>query len=415
MNSATSKIIRALIIIVVLVFFVSKIYYSLKDNVNTEEAVSYSVNENIVFDGVFVRNETVVTHQTEGVIDYVYPDGSKLSNSSVVANVYESEQQIYAKEKIKELEKELENLEHAQNPGTTNYAKPETIKSQIDEKYLQLASAIEKQDIETVKTLKSDITTLMNIYNIVTKIETDYDDRKSEIEAEIEKYQSQYALPVSVISTEGTGYFVSKTDGFESVLNLDNLGDVSSELIEKIIDGKGAVKAENAVGKIFDSYECKIVGVIKPTNKFLKGDNLKIRLGSSELTYDVEVNDIIKETDEKWIVVLDCEAIDENIAGERTEKIELIFQEFTGLKVPRDAIRFKDIEETVTDENGLETKTVVEYKGVYVQVGQEIMFKKIKVIYEGDNFVISENVSDTDYLNLYDQIILEEVSKDNGS
>ncbi len=414
MNTATSKIIRALIIIVVLVFFVAKVYESFKDNYDTEEAISYNVNENIIFDGVFVRNETIITHDTKGVIDYLYPDGSKLSNSSVIANVYENEQQIYAKYKIQELYEELDDLEHSQNPGTTNYAQPETIKSQIDEKYLKITSAIEVQDLKTVASLKNDLVTLMNIYNIVTKMETDYENRKAEINKQIETYQSQYALPISTIETDHTGYFVSKTDGFESKISIDTIDDVNIEMIEDIIKGKDADKVDNAVGKLYDSYECKIVGIIKPTNKFLKGDSLKIRLGSSDLSYSVDVYDIIKESDEKWIVILNCEAIDENISGERVEKIELIFQEFSGLKVPREAIRFKEFEEKATDENGLETKTKVKYKGVYVQIGQEITFKKINVIYEGDNFVICENVSDTDYLNLYDQIILEEVSKDDS-
>ena len=392
MNTATSKIIRALIIIVVLVFFVAKVYESFKDNYDTEEAVSYNVNENIVFDGVFVRNETIITHDTKGVIDYLYPDGSKLSNSSVIANVYENEQQIYAKYKIQELYEELDDLEHSQNPGTTNYAQPETIKSQIDEKYLQITSAIEVQDLKTVASLKNELVTLMNIYNIVTKTETDYEERKAEINKQIESYQTQYALPISTIETDSTGYFVSKTDGFENKISIDTIDSVNIEMIEDIIDGKDADKVDNAVGKLYDSYECKIVGIIKPTNKFLKGDSLRIRLGSSELTYSVDVYDIIKESDEKWIVILNCEAIDENISSERVEKIELIFKEFTGLKVPREAIRFKEFEEKTTDENGLETKTKVKYKGVYVQIGQEVTFKNINVIYECDNFVICEYV-----------------------
>lgn len=411
MNTATSKILRALVIVVVLVFFASKIYNSFKDKVETEEAVSYSVNENITFDGVFVRNEEVVVHQVNGVIDYVYEDGSKLSKNSVIANVYESESQIYAKQKIKELEKELSNLEHSQNPGTTNYAKPETIKAQIDEKYMILANEIEKQNLDAARETKSEITVLLNIYNIVTQIESDYSEREAELQSMIEMYQSQYALPVSIISTDHTGYFVSTTDGYESAVNMDNLNSASSDLIESIINGEGAVKTENAIGKIFDSYECKIAGIIKPTNKFLKGDTLKIRLGSSEQTYSVTVDEIIKESEDKWILILDCNAIDSEISRCRVEKIELIFQEYTGLKVPRDAIKFKEITETVTDENGNKTEVTTKYKGVYVQIGQDITFKKIDVIYEGDNFVISENVSDTDYLNLYDQIVMEEVEK----
>ena len=75
---------------------------------------------------------------------------------------------------------------------------------------------------------------------------------------------------------------------------------------------------------------------------------------------------------------------------------KIIFDEYQGLKVPRKAIRFQG-----------------EDKGVYVILGQKITFKKIDVIYENekDDFVISKNTSEEDYLLLYDQILLEEVTE----
>ena len=85
--------------------------------------------------------------------------------------------------------------------------------------------------------------------------------------------------------------------------------------------------------------------------------------------------------------------------------------EETGLKVPRDAIRFVDVTETVTDENGNESEKTLTRKGVYIRKGEQILFKKIKVIYEGSDYVLSEQLNDDEYLALYDDILLEEVEK----
>ena len=74
----------------------------------------------------------------------------------------------------------------------------------------------------------------------------------------------------------------------------------------------------------------------------------------------------------------------------RTAEVELIFSEETGIKVSRSAIRFVD---------GI--------KGVYVIEGELVEFKKLNVIYDGDDYVLSENTSDPEYLNLYDKILLE--------
>jgi hypothetical protein len=79
--------------------------------------------------------------------------------------------------------------------------------------------------------------------------------------------------------------------------------------------------------------------------------------------------------------------------GQRALSAKLIFDEYQGIRVPRSALRFQGDD-----------------KGVYVMLGKDISFKKINVIYEGDDFVLSENTSNEEYLLLYDQILLEVVS-----
>lgn len=409
MNSRALKFVMALIVLFVLIYAGANLYNSAKNDYATEEAVEYTVNENIYFDGVFIRDETVVTYNGEGVIDYVNPDGSKLSNSSVIADVYDDESRIIAKDRIEQIEKEISNLERAQNPGTTNYAKPESVKSQIDDKYTLLASYLQNGDLSSARTVQSSLLFNMNVYSVVTQTDTDFESRINELEIRIAQYQEQYAEPQATITTDHTGYFVSVTDGYEGVVSMSDIDNLSPVTVQNIIDGKGAENTENAIGKIYDSYECYIAGIVKQSNKLLKNDTLKVRLGNSESVYDVTIYNVINTDDENCMLILQCDAIDEFISRERVERVELIFQEYTGLKVPRDAIRFLDVTETVPDENGLETEQTVEYKGVYVMLGQEVTFKKIDVIYEGDNFVISDNVSDTEYLNLYDRIITEEV------
>jgi hypothetical protein len=93
------------------------------------------------------------------------------------------------------------------------------------------------------------------------------------------------------------------------------------------------------------------------------------------------------------VVVLSCDRLDEALVESRVQSAELIFDEYQGLKVPRSAIRFQG-----------------DQKGVYVILGKDVTFKKINVIYEGDDYVLSENTSNEDYLLLYDQILLEVVS-----
>ena len=71
-------------------------------------------------------------------------------------------------------------------------------------------------------------------------------------------------------------------------------------------------------------------------------------------------------------------------------------------------MRFKDIEETVTDEiTGEKVKKTTNYRGVYVKLGEQVLFKKLDVIFEGDKYVISNINKGSEYVVLYDDIIVE--------
>ena len=94
----------------------------------------------------------------------------------------------------------------------------------------------------------------------------------------------------------------------------------------------------------------------------------------------------------------------------------LVKGEYDGIKVPRSAIRFRDIEESTTNVlTGEVTTTMVNYRGVYVLDGEEVVFRKLDVIYEGDDYVLSAVNQSGGYLLLYDSIIVEGIDASGGA
>ena len=51
-------------------------------------------------------------------------------------------------------------------------------------------------------------------------------------------------------------------------------------------------------------------------------------------------------------------------------------------------------------------------KGVYIRKGEQVLFKKIDVRFEGNDYVLSKVHPESEYLQLYDDIMLEGVDKD---
>ncbi len=398
MKSLTVKIITGLLSIFLLTTIGNQIYYRLHDRHDTEEAVLVTINEDIPFKGVIIRDETVVTYDGGGVLDYTYPDGSKVSVGNTIAEVYSSEDAVVNKEKIAALQSKIDALKHAQDPGMINYVQPETIKTNIDQQYKELLAASVRGSMSDLSEVKDDLTLSMNIYSILTETEDSFDKTIERLTGEMNELKKSSVRPNSTITAGETGYFVSYADGFEQTLTKHNAAYLTEKDIKRAVSGKADPPA-NAVGKMFEDYSCYIAGVIDSDKRIIDGAVLKMTTNSSKNVYDVEVVSVKKTgEDGKSVVVFSCDRLDDTLVESRVKSFKLIFDEYQGIKVPRNAIRFRG-----TD------------KGVYVILGKEITFKKIDVIYEGDDFVLSKNTADEDHLLLYDQILLEVVSGDDAA
>ena len=368
MNSLTVKILTGLLSVLIITTIGSQIYSALTERHDTEEAVLVTINEDIAFKGVIIRDEKVVTYDGGGVLDYTYSDGSKISVGNTIASVYSSEDAVTAKNKIKILESEIAALERAHHSrlySAANFAKT-----------------------------REDMSLVMNIYNIVTKTEQSYDERISQLQAKVKELEEQTSGSGKTITADETGYFVSYADGYESELTMENASQLTDKDIQKVID-QPSKDAPNAIGKMFSDYSCRIAGIMENDKRITEGAWLRMTLSTTKNIYDVKVESVkpCEDDENKVVVVLSCDRLDEALVESRVQSAELIFDEYQGLKVPRSAIRFQG-----------------DQKGVYVILGKDVTFKKINVIYEGDDYVLSENTSNEDYLLLYDQILLEVVS-----
>ena len=397
-NNITAKVLILLITALLLTMVGSQAYRILNDRHDTQEAVLYSINEDIDFQGVIVRDETPVTYSGGGVVSYSDSDGSKVSTGNAVAQIFDSEEAVSAARRLEQVEEEIAQLKRAQNPGTTDYVQPESISGKIDDYYKQLLSYKNEGEFENFSGVKSDMSLVMNIYNIISGISSDYDSKIAELQQEEIQLKSQTDKAKDTVTAPQTGYFVSYCDGFEDKLNKQNAEKLDESEINDIVNSAAAPQDNtnsNYVGKMFTDYSCYIVGVIDTDSRVAQDANLQLTLDSSDTVYNVTVESVKKADSEgKSVVVLSCDSLDEALVGRRVQSMQLIFDEYQGLKVPRSAIRFQG-----------------DQKGVYVILGQDITFKKIDVIYEGSDFVLSRNTSDEDCLLLYDQILLEVVSE----
>ena len=405
------KTLRNVVLVLLLIIFVSIVYNFRNRESNTVSALTASAVSSKEYKGVFIRDEEILLYSGNGVLSYNVSDGGKVGSDTIIAEAYPDDEQLSIKREKAKLENELNILKKIQNPGTLESAQPASLSESIDTSYRSLIYYRDTGDYDELEKVKDDLLVQLSTYQIITNEVRDFNQKISDIEAEITKLDARSVVSKEQIQAPRSAYFASYCDGYEDKLTTAGLDKITASEIDSIEDKKST--APNVVGKLIDGYGWYLALVADNSRKeYAIGENVRLKFDSSAESYPAQITDIRDESSTRSVIIIFCDKFNYELVQHRAERVELIKGEFTGLKVPREAIRFKDITETVSDDQGNEQTKNSTWKGVYIREGEQILFKKIDVIYEGSDYVLSKITDDTEFLALYDDIIIEEVDKD---
>lgn len=418
MNEITTRILKTLLLLFAVVMVFSIVYHLLFQGYRTENAIYYEVSDASVFQGVYIRDESVERYSGQGYVRYCVSDGAKLGVGSVIAEIYEDEKQIDLRRRVAEKQAELQILTKIENPGTSESAQPNHLASLIAEQYRTLVQQRERGNYSTLRDSKQEMTVLMSTYEKITNPSLNLKSRITELKDEIAILRSQETEPLHTVRASRSAYFVSFTDGYEDTLTVDGITRLTPEQLAAVSD-EGSDTGENgdgAIGKLIDGYAWYIAGVFDNTKlRLSEGDTASVRLESLGRKLTVTVESLISAGDiTRTQAVFRCEQLTHEVVQHRTERVEILRKTVAGIKVPRSAIRFRELEETVKNKDGTTYTQTTNYMGVYVRIGETAEFRKLDIVYEDENFYLSSLSAGKGYVALYDDIIVKGVAADGG-
>ncbi len=418
MKNTLTNILLILLSLCVLTMFGTIFYHFLDTDYQTETAVAASAEQSVTFQGVYVRDEEVLSYNGNGSVCYNIPDGGRVGSKEAVASVYANDSAIEINQQIADLEEELEVLKRISNPGVLQMAQPTSLANQVSQYYNQIAYYRDRGNLDALENAKDDFRIALSSYQmVINQGTTNYSEQISAIESKIASLEAQQQRPVDTIISKHSAYFVSYADGYEDVFSIENLPQITKDDIKSVTDD-ATIKSDTIIGKTIASYGWYMLGIIDNTDLNLQvGDKATLYLSTSSASTTVEISELRPgASPDETIVVIYCKNMTSDFVQHRIERVRLVKGEYDGIKVPRSAIRFRDLEESTTNVlTGEVTTTMVNYRGVYVLDGEEVVFRKLDVIYEGDDYVLSAVNQSGGYLLLYDSIIVEGIDASGGA
>ncbi|MGN1119704.1 MAG: HlyD family efflux transporter periplasmic adaptor subunit, partial [Oscillospiraceae bacterium] len=344
MRSIWTTVIVFILSVLVILLAVGQIFFAGGKKVPSEVALFYGIEEDIPFTGVYLRDETVIPSSGSGIISYEHADGSKVGVSSVIAVRYKSESEIDYRREIGQLQEQITVLENAEKLLGTDDSQLEAISSQINEQHSELVSRIISGDYSGAASLENGMLEALCKREITLRESDGYSEKKAALERRISELESRLSGDVTEICAGGTGYFVSKVDGYEGELSFSDVDSITAERINEIIENPDKSTQNKAVGKLIADYRWRVAAVIDTQSMFgvNKGSKVQLRVGSDASILDAEVVSVTDNGDGTSVFIFECDRLTSSVVQGRTAQFKLVTNSYGGLRVSRSAIRYNE-------------------------------------------------------------------------
>ena len=385
-----SKIINYSLLLLAVVFIGNQIISSFYKPIKTETAVYHTVSDGFNITGLIIRNEILVHYDGGGVMHFVTDDGSRVAKAGVIADIYNSENASITVSEIKSIEAKIKDITDILSYNDIESANLDLINSRVESKVDDLIFATSKGEYSTVSTCADELLSAINHREAAMGNVADFSVKLEQLNSRLNELKVALPQTKGQILAEESGYFVSKTDGYEQVFSSKDLTLFTPDFLK---EAKQENLAKNVIGKIVSDYEWYIAASVSVNQSlnYKEGEVLKIETSvksSPEITATVK-QIIISDNGENAVVIFACNDMNSELASMRSGPMTVIKDEYSGLRVPKKALRVVDSQ-----------------RGVYVLSGMQIKFIPVQIVYSNESFIICKKDNDS-RLRLYDQVVVK--------
>lgn len=402
-------LVMVILAVALCVYFGVYAFNTFNDPFTTTLAYAHTVHDSVKADGLLVREEQVFPAQA-GIVEITRGEGEKVGAGQTVAMAYRDSQAQADQAELDALAREIELLEFAAT----------------DSGGVESAARLDEDILQSVVTLRSSAALddysqledqVMDVKSNVLKRGYTYGDgvTAADLSARIRELKSQYsalskqtATATTRVRADRSGTFSALVDGYEERLTPAGVMELTPSGLDSLIESGSAAPAPGSVGKLIRTDRWYFATAIEEeaADRLRVGEGATLRF-TGDFTQDVEmeVERIGKPEEGRCLVVFSTDRYLSRTTLLRRQTAELIFDSWSGLRVPKGAVHMVKV--SYEDEDTGETVTENRL-GVYALLAGRAEFKRVDIVTEAtDYYVVQPQGSGSRALRAGDEIILE--------
>ncbi len=382
-------------------FIIVYIIIQLVSNLSTDVEYVYAgfatADKTLEKECYILRNESVLFSETQGIVTYAVRESEKVSAKQMIANVYSTSEGVDLQNRIREIDAKLEILE--KSAVDTSYLTSDVSKvdTKIYNTLVQMRSALENRRVSITSQYKEELLIHFNKRQLITNNALTFEERIAALQAENAELTSTLQNPLATVFTESPGYFSTLLDGYEEIFTVDELKNLTVDSFHELLQKKPQSYQRSAIGKIVTDFDwyilCEVSREEAESYDVDRWYSLSF-LSAAKDTIQGNLEKKVTQTDsERVILVFRMEKVPSDFDYTRRQSVRISQIDYTGLSIPKSALRILDGE-----------------KGVFILSGNQVKFKKVEILYAGDLQYICKSFPEADwqhndYLALHDRVI----------
>ena len=404
---------RIMIIALIAVLVCGGIYeiYALNQNpIRVEPALEETVTEKVGTSAFIFRDEQCIHADLTAYSVPFVQDGDRVSGNGVIAANFSDAGSAMRYAQLLELREEYDRLSALATGTEYSSVRVSALMDGASDGLCALLQQTDTGNIADAEAAQNTFLEKETALEIAVDEDVNISAKLSELSKDIRAQEASVGSYQTVTTgLDSSGYFFSKTDGYEDVIPYADAGSLTVSTLEAALQ---TLPVSSTGGKIVKSFSWYIAAVVDSQTaeklSHIRG-SLRINFPQAGLgEVPVTVYAMRADASGKCAVVFRCIENSSALLQLRKEDIEIIFGKTTGYRVPLSAVRI------VTKETGEgDDKTQEQVRGVYVLRGNVVSFRRINPVYAGEDYILSapyykeDGSNDSSYLGLYEEIITE--------